>query len=108
MFVVQRSNGGFYSAGAWSDQFSSLPYYGVVSIATPEELDALPDSDHVHAAIVINCELPLYVTRLSPMNGGPATSDLIVWNNENYRIIQTHNYSSRGYWWAIAARMAGS
>lgn len=112
-FVVLRSQGGSFSAGGWKEPPPQrLNYYGVISIATAKEIESLPEADRVHEAIVINCELPLYVTRIANEGTtGSGTSDVIIWvggTNDKYRIMKVHNYSTRGYWWAIAVRMVGA
>ena len=107
-FVVLRSQGGQFTAGGWTEgQPTSLAGFGVISIATPREVDALPEGDRIHGAIVINCTTPLFVTHASGQNG-PGTSDIVIWKNEQYRVMRAHNYSTRGYFWSIAVRMAGS
>jgi hypothetical protein len=35
------------------------------------------------------------------------TSDILVWQGIKYRVLAVRNYEQRGYWSAIAARMAG-
>lgn len=111
-FVVQRSQGWFSNDG-WSEQYATLNYFGIVSIANPKTVEMLPDADRVNEVIVINCELPLYVTRLNAAEGGPATSDLVMYTGAvapegTYRVIQVHNYKRRGFFWALATRMAGA
>ena len=106
-FTVQRSQGGFYGAGGWSDNYVTLNYFGIISIESPRVDDDQPSATRTHETIVINCELPLYVTRLSSQDEG-STSDLVVWHGGNYRVTATHDYSPRGYWWATAERMLGA
>jgi hypothetical protein len=107
-FVIQRSNGGAWGPGGWNDKYTNLNYYGNVTIADPKVVDAQPDADHIHGAITINCELPIYVTREQDTNGNPATSDLLMYHGELYRIVAVRDYSSRGYWWGLAARILGA
>ena len=108
-FTVMRSNGGSFGAGGWRDNYTTLAYYGVITPnGDPKEVEAIPEADRIHGVITINCELPLFVTRASGADGGPATSDIVQWNGDNYRVMKTHDYRSRGFWWAIAVRMAGA
>jgi hypothetical protein len=112
-FQVQRSQGGYYGAGGWSDNYTTLNYFGIVSIADAKTVDALPEADRIHGAIVINSELPLYVTRLSAGDGGPATSDIIVYQGDSapwgkYRVVNEGKYKSRGFWHTIAVWMTGA
>lgn len=109
-FTVLRSQGGAFQSGKWTEPPpQTLNYYGTVSIASAKEVEALPEADRVHESIVINCELPLYVTRAAGEGTtGAGTSDVVVWNVDKYRIVKVHNYASRGYWWSIAVRMVGA
>src|ERR1035438_3674773 len=88
-FTVFRSVDGVWGPGGWSDSFDTLSYYGIVSIADPATVQSLPEGDRIEAAIVINCELPLYVTRIAGEDcetGNDATSDVVRWENANYRV----------------------
>lgn len=107
-FIVLRSQGGAYIAGKWTEPTPQvLSYFGIVSIAEKKDVEALPEADRIHGAIVINCELPLYVTHVNG-TAGPGTSDLVQWNGEKYRVVNVRNYASRGYFWGIAVRMTGA
>jgi hypothetical protein len=112
-FTVQRSQGGQFGPSGWVDKYTTLNKMGVISIASPREVAALPEGDRIHEAIVINCTDALFVTRTAGSTG-PATSDIVIWTGNDlapggqYRVMKTHNYASRGYWWAIAVRMAGN
>jgi hypothetical protein len=101
-FSVARGSGEF-QAGGWSQQTSTVPLYGVVNPATARQLEMLPEGDRPTEALVFFCTKPLYVT--SQDRGG--TSDVITWRSEQYRILSVMNYSNRGYYMAIAERMAG-
>ncbi len=105
-FTVQRSQGGYYDAGGWSDQYTTLNYYGVIRPLAPKEVDMEMEADRVHGTIEIRCELPLYVTRVAPEIGGPATSDIVIWHNQNYRVVSAAPYD--GFWAAVAVRMEGA
>ena len=112
-FIVLRSQGGAYVQGKWVEPAPQmLSYFGVISQATPRDIEALPEGDRVHDMIVVNCELPLYVTRIAGTEQAPGnqqgTSDVIVWNNEKWRVMKPYNYASRGYWYAMAARIKGA
>lgn len=108
-FSVQRSIGGAFGPSGWTEKYSTLNYYGIISIADAKTVDAVPEADRVHEMIVINCELPLYVTRVANEGTpGQGTSDVVTWQGDQYRILKVHNYSNRGYYWCLAARMVGA
>lgn len=107
-FTVLRSQGGAFVLGKWTEPApQTLNYFGVISIADARTVEALPEADRVHEMIVINCEQPLYLTRATGSTA-PATSDQVVYQGEKYRVMKVHNYAQRGYWWALASRMAGA
>jgi hypothetical protein len=110
-FQVLRSQGGAYGPGGWDDQYTTLNYYGIITPnGSPREVEAVPEADRVHGWITINCELPLYVTDAARGLQG-STSDLVLWSQGDgclYRVLKTHNYASRGYWWAVATRILGN
>lgn len=108
-FIVKRSTGGKFVAGVWQDVSTLLNYYGRITIAEASDTEALPEGDRIHNSIVINCELPLYVTRVA--NEGTKTAglaDQIIYKGDTYRILKVNDYSMKGYYWAIAARMVGA
>jgi hypothetical protein len=112
-FVTERSQGGYYGAGGWSDNYVTMNLFGIISIADARDVEALPDADRVHEVISIHCEQRLYTTRLAAGDGGPATSDLVIYQGPNapwgkYRVLPVKNYQSRGFWSALATRMAGA
>lgn len=111
VFTILRSQGGFYSAGGWQEPAAQqIPAYGVVSIAEAKTIRTVPEADEITEAIVVNTVTPIYDTRSAgaiDTPGGPATADQILWNNVKYRVLKSHNYQSRGYYWAIAARLLG-
>lgn len=112
-FTVQRSQGGYFGAGGWSDNYVSLNMFGIISIADDKTVDALPEADRIHEVITIRSAEPVYVTRLSANDGGPATSDIVIYQGPTapwgtYRVIRRGNYASRGFWRATATRMAGA
>ncbi len=103
-FTILRSEGSFV-AGGWQDKKTSIPVWGVVTVATDKQLQMIPEADRVTGARMFLCEQPLYTT--SEMNSG--TSDILVWGNQQYRVLSVGPYENRGgYYCAIASRMSGS
>jgi hypothetical protein len=105
-FLIIRSVGVF-AVGGWQDTKTQIAAYGTVSVATQRELDSIPEADRVHAARVFHSTTAMYVTNASRADGTRGTSDLLAWRGDQYRILAVRNYSQRGYFSAIAARMAG-
>lgn len=112
-FTILRSSGGFFGPGGWVEPPpQSISMYGVISQASMPELESLPEADRVHDTVVINCELPMFITRVANTGTmgtpGAGTSDIVIYQGEKYRIMKVSNYAARGYWWAIATRMLGA
>lgn len=102
-FQVLRSSGQFV-AGGFQDTKTTVGMWGNVSLASPQDLDMAPEADRVTGAIAVWSQQEIFVTRASPT---PGTSDIVVWQGEQYRVSMVMRYPRRGYWKAVAVRMAG-
>ena len=103
-FTVLRSQGS-WNNGVWNPGTpQQVTLYGAIQPASEKETRVLPEGDQIVAAIKVYCTSPLYTTQVSPT---AATSDLVVWNGENYRVLKLLPWQGNGYYRAIAARMAG-
>ena len=103
-FVITRTPGVF-GAGGWIPGTPQIiQAYGVVSVASAKDLDAVPEGDRVKGSMVFHSTNPMFVT-----NGlAGATSDVLNWNGDQYRVYNVGDYSNRGYYKAIACRLLGS
>ena len=104
-YTVSRSTGGTFVAGGWQDTKTVLQCYGVVSVATAEDLEMVPEGDRVTGMMAFWASVQLFETHVS---GTPGISDVITWEGFEYRIITVRNYSNRGYWKVLAARLLGA
>jgi hypothetical protein len=103
-FTVTRSTGS-WDSGAWkTTKAQSIQMYGIVSIASAKQIETLPEADQVHESIIINTASQIFVTS----EDASGTSDIVNYQGKQFRVLQVWNYSSRGYWYAIAGRMQGS
>jgi hypothetical protein len=102
-FQIIRSIGQF-AAGGWQVvSTQTISAYGIVSVATPKEINMLPEGDRASEVRSFWSTAPMYVT-----NGANSqTSDILVWENTKYRILTEPQYDNRGYWKALATRMLG-
>ena len=105
-YVISRSSDGEFVAGGWSEARVQLYGYGVVSTPSGKELEMIPEADRAHELRTFHSTRPLYTTQLNPVPG--MTSDILIWNGVKFRVLIVRNYSNRGYWKAIAARMVGA
>ena len=101
-FTIERSSGGFVRGG-WSNAVDRIPAFGVVSVVNENELDMLPEADRILGARVFYSTQEMYVT--SVQRSG--LSDVLIYNDEKYRVFNVAPYGNRGYFRAYAARMVG-
>ena len=105
-YTIVRSKGR-EALGGWQDSKNNIPGFGVVSIAKPNELEMLPEGDRDTEIRAFHSAQQIFTTRDNATDG-TGTSDLIVWRNIKYRVILVSDYSNRGYWKALAARMSAA
>jgi hypothetical protein len=104
-YTIQRLTGSF-QFGGFVPTTTSISGYGVVSVATEEDLQMVPEGDRVTGSMVFHSEQRIYETQLDA-NGSQKISDQIIWNYQLYRILHVGPYPNRNYWKAIGARMSG-
>ena len=104
-FTINRSTGGAFVAGGWEDVKTVLTGYGVVGVASAEDLEMVPEGDRVTGMMMFHSTQQLYETHVS---GTPGISDVLTWNGFDYRVVVVRPYPNRGYWSALAARMKGA
>lgn len=113
-YTILRSTGSF-QAGGWQETKTEIDGFGVVTVATDRDLRMVPEGDRVEGAMVFYSVQPIYETHAGngaygPLpNGDPGagTSDILQWHKQNYRVARISPRSNRGFWKAIAVRMAG-
>ena len=111
-FTIIRSEGA-WGLGGWQEtKRTNITARGVVSVASAKQMDTLPEADTIHGAIVVNTRTQIFGTHIATSGPDdartPGTADIIVWRGQNYRVVTTNPYRTRGYWWAIAQRMLGA
>ena len=107
-FTIIRSSGSFASGG-WRNVQTNIKSYGVIDNAQGQDLEMIPEGDRVLGAIVIHTEAPMYVSHEDPVDGvnSPGISDIVVWHGQQWRLMHVSDRSNRGYYSAVAVRMAG-
>jgi hypothetical protein len=107
-FEIQRSSGGSWQAGTWISKTITVPGYGVIQPATPEELDQVPEGDRVKGSLSFHSECPLYETHTrGPNDKFAGTSDVICYRGQNYRLVKVWPWEDFGYYKAIGSRISG-
>jgi len=110
-FSIQRSTGSF-TLGGWKTESSTVPGWGVVSVASPQDLDMLAEADRVEGMMVFHTKKRIYETQLDINVGAPGeiqrVSDIMIWNYVQWRILKVWPYPNRTFWKAIGARLQGN
>lgn len=112
-YSIIRSTGSFQKGG-WVTSETTIPGYGVVSVATAEDLEMVPEGDRVTGSMVFHSQDRIYETMLDvPAQGATVqrVSDIMVWpvgTNRQWRVLSVFPYPNRNYWKAIAVRLAGN
>lgn len=107
-FTVERK------AGTWVDSVFTttaqiLPFYGVIIPLNTKDMKQLPEGDTIQGAIEVYTLQPISTTQLANEAWNPETlSDEIIWQQENYKIIQVRNFTDFGYFKAVAVRKFGA
>lgn len=113
---IVRSKGEF-AVGGWKIvNRTTVPGWGVVSVASPEDLEMLPEADRVTGIMVFHSQERIFETQKDSQPYGTGTvgqdlqhfSDIMTWNFQPWRIIKVWPYSNRNYWKAFGVRMQGN
>lgn len=98
-------NTGKFAAGGWSaDEPKPIDVFGIVSLARQDELQQLPEADRSTEARVFYSVTEMFVTS----EDSSQLSDVLVWMGDQYRVTNVWNYVQRGFFKALAVRMAGN
>lgn len=117
-FYVLRSSGVF-ALGGFQDTKTTISMYGVIEIATENELQLLSEGDRVSGAISVHTSTALYLSN----NVGDAfeqsygksgfgslnnsESDIVQWRNQQWKCVKQYKWIDFGYFKTIAVRMSG-
>jgi len=117
-FTIQRSTGSFV-LGGFSTVVTNVQGYGIVTVAKDQDLEMIPEGDRVTGAMLLHSATKIYITTLGAptygsdqynpgdYGGNQHVSDIIIWHEQQYRVLSIAPWSNFGYWRAVMVRMAG-
>ena len=105
-FTIYRGPGSWLN-GVWQPGSDPVQGQGAVTVATANDLEMIPEGDKVVGAMVFHSQQPIYQT-YGDANGAGASSDIIVWRDQRYRVLQVGPFCDYGFYRAICTRMAAS
>lgn len=104
-FEVERRGGHWENGTYTAEEPAVIPLHGIITQARARDLEAIPEADRQSGAIRVLTTERLYVTGEVSENG---FSDVVIWNEERYRVISVTLNTDWGYCRSICARMRGS
>jgi hypothetical protein len=97
--TIYRQSGAWV-AGVWTpNPPDEIPATAVVTAASGDTLDQLPEGDRQRGVILIHTQTPLFLTNAA------GTSDEILWNGNLYRLAQVLDWSAFGFYQALGVKM---
>lgn len=102
-FTINRTTGAFAQGGWQANAPTAIPAFGVISTATAKDLDMVPEGDRVRESLVFYNVQQIFVTNAQ----NSQISDVLVWKGVQYRVYFVADYSTYGFWKAIACRKLG-
>lgn len=104
-FQILRQNPGAQASGGFVEgQVDTIQAFGIVTIADADALKQVPEGDRVEGSLQIITNMPIYET----LESRSATSDMVVWLGENYRVQSVALWKMWGYRSAIVVRTKGA
>lgn len=103
-FTVTRTTGAWVEGNFTQAIPTTLNIIGIIQPMNTNDMVQLPEGDAIKGAINIYSLTPINTTSQTPS----AVSDQVTWKGEQYKIIQTQNYSDWGYYKASAVRILGA
>lgn len=105
-FTILRSNGQWL-AGRFQETKQDITASGTITVADAVTLKQVPEGDRRYGAIAIKSDSEIYVTRSGNNKAGAGLSDIIVWRNQQWRVIKVKPWKNLGnIWMAIAVRLS--
>jgi hypothetical protein len=126
-YSIARLSGTFQIGGFHTTE-TIIPGWGVVSVASPQDLEMIPEGDQVTGASPQDLEMipegdqvtgamvfhsmdRIFETQkdVNPVpNGTQYVSDQLIWEFQRWRVLKVFPYPNRTFWKAIAVRMQGN
>lgn len=97
-FQILRSIG-FFQAGGFKSTTATIQQVGPVQPATDKQINMLAEGDRSSLVLTFWCTVPVYVTRKN------ATSDIIVYEGDQFRVLSVNHHPGAGFWRAMGTRM---
>jgi len=97
-YKVIRSKGMWYMGRFKMAKQKILNFYGAVQLASPKDLEQLPEGDRIVGTMKFFCKTPneLYVTH-EESEEYEGISDVVLYKRKKYKIIQVSEWNANGF-----------
>lgn len=102
-FQIVRTTGANGIGGWIKNEPTTITTIGAVRNSSGGEIEMIPEADQVHEPLTFRTVEPMFTTSVQ----NSATSDVLVFRGDRYRVLSVKNYVEQGYWQAVATRMIG-
>lgn len=106
-FSIFRKSGKYVN-GRFIQEEKEIQMHGVIGIASPKDIEAIPEGDRVGGEMLIHTTSEIFVTRKDSNTSKAGTSDELLWRGERYKIYSVSPYADYGFYKAIAMRKESS
>jgi hypothetical protein len=106
-FQIYRKNGAWDHGRFVESEAQVIPFNGVVTPASAEEIMQLPEGDRSTSMMCFYSTQEIFVTHIDDGQGYAGTSDELLWRSHRYRITNVNQYDDYGYFKAYGVMMEG-
>ena len=101
--TITRSSGKWVDGEFVKDQLSTLCLFGLVTVATPKDLQQVPEGDRIMGGIRFLTTERIYQTD----SNRPGFSDILSWRGATYKVATVHPDIDYGFYRAVCTRLEG-
>jgi len=103
-FTITRTTG-TYQIGGWVKNVPQvIQAYGAVRNTSGKEIEMVPEADRIKNTLTFRSTVPMFETN----EANNEISDILTFHGDDYRILAVKDYSSQGYYLAVATIMGGA
>lgn len=101
-FKIKRKMPGRWEKGKMTETTKEIDITGIVGAANSKDMEMLPEGDRTNGLKTF------YSLNAMRLTDDETTSDICVFEGEQYRIIRVYDYSRYGYYKAVGTRIGGA
>lgn len=106
--TVKRHGNGCYEGGRFVQDEFSFEIDAVVSATDERSLEMIPEGDRTDITKTIHTLERIYLTEYNEANGKNQTSDTIIYNGDEYKVISLLEANDYGFCKAVISKIGGA